>query len=52
MQRYSPFLQTKKNATHYTVNPLLGFTVEGSRFPICAVVLIIAEDAISWQATA
>lgn len=38
-------------ATHYTVNSFFGFTGESSWFPVGAVVLIIALNAISWQTT-
>lgn len=35
----------------YAVHSFFGFTGEGSRFPVGAVVLVIAVHAISWQAT-
>lgn len=43
-------LQTT-TATHYAVDPLLGFTGKCSCFLVGAVVVETAADAIGWQAT-
>lgn len=50
---FHPYLMQHRSmtiwsATHYAVNPLFGFTSEGSWFLVCAVVVVIAVNAISW----